>query len=194
MNSYRVLVTGANRGLGYHLAEKFEQHGSYVLRHLGSKDADLTLVSDVNMLIGRAKKADINVVVNNAAITCPGKVISQYTPDEIRAMIYVDLVAPMILVNALVDSLKLVININSMVGLEVKAKRTVYSAAKWGLRGFSQALAAETPDLQVLDVYPTNIKTTVERTSAMDVDYVISEIFQAVKSKKQILVLDGRAK
>ena len=55
-----------------------------------------------------------------------------------------------------------IININSMIGLEPREKRTLYSASKFGLRGFSESLKLESKDLNILDVYPTNIKTWKE--------------------------------
>ena len=49
-----------------------------------------------------------------------------------------------------------------MVGLEHKKYRTLYSSSKWGLRGFSESYK-ETKNLNVLDVYPSNIKTVLKR-------------------------------
>ena len=80
-----------------------------------------------------------------------------------------------------------------MVGLEVKTPRTLYSATKWGLRGFSNSFKKEN-DVQVLDVYPTNIKTTPDRANAMDVSMVVGEIYNAFIEEKEELILDGRKK
>tara|TARA_R110002074_G_scaffold142193_1_gene288652 strand:- start:202 stop:447 length:246 start_codon:yes stop_codon:yes gene_type:complete len=81
-----------------------------------------------------------------------------------------------------------------MVGLEVKSPRTLYSASKWGLRGFSNSLKKENKRISILDVYPTNIKTTPDRINAMDVDIVVDKIYNAFLTKKQELILDGRKK
>ena len=106
-------------------------------------------------------------------------------------MIDVNLRAPILITKSLLPNLKGIINIDSMVGLEVKSPRTIYSATKWGLRGFSNSFKKEN-DVVVLDVYPTNIKTTPERINAMDVDMVVDEIYNAFLTKKQELILDGR--
>ena len=79
-----------------------------------------------------------------------------------------------------------------MVGLEVKKPRTLYSATKWGLRGFSNSLKAEKEDLNILDVYPTNIKTTPDRQNAMDVAMVVDKIYSAYINNEKELILDGR--
>ena len=79
-----------------------------------------------------------------------------------------------------------------MVGLEVKSPRTLYSATKWGLRGFSNSLKKENKNINVLDVYPTNIKTDPKRQNAMELDFVINEIYNAFVQQKENLILDGR--
>ena len=94
----------------------------------------------------------------------------------------------------LIKQLSDIININSMVGLEIKKPRTLYSATKWGLRGFSNSLKLEKEYLNVLDVYPTNIRTTPERENAMDAEMVVDKIYQSYCNKEEQLILDGRNK
>ena len=81
-----------------------------------------------------------------------------------------------------------------MVGLEVKKPRTLYSATKWGLRGFSQSFKAENSLINTLDVYPTNIKTRPDIENAMDIDMVVNKIYQSFLNKDKKLILDGRKK
>jgi short-subunit dehydrogenase len=107
-------------------------------------------------------------------------------------MIDVNLTSPILLTFYLLDQLTDVININSMVGLEIKPSRTLYSATKWGLRGFAQSLKEENKNTNILDVYPTNIKTTPDKQNAMDVDFVVDNIYDSFLNKKQTLILDGR--
>ena len=107
-------------------------------------------------------------------------------------MINVNLTAPILLTYHLLPQLKNIININSIVGLEVKPFRTMYSATKWGLRGFAQSLKAENKNINILDVYPTNIKTTPDKQNAMEVDYVIDSIYNSFINKEKTLILDGR--
>ena len=187
-----VLITGSNSGLGKYLVEKFEKEGNTVIKHLGSKHFDLSKINNVESLASEARSMGVDVLVNNAAITCPNKRFEFYDNDEIHRMISVNLTAPIILTHMLLDQLTDVININSMVGLEVKANRTLYSATKWGLRGFSQSLKVEKDSLNVLDVYPTNIQTTSDRTNAMNVYYVVDCIYDSYTRRDRELVLDGR--
>jgi short-subunit dehydrogenase len=191
MNKFRVLITGCSSGLGLHLANKFEQEGHFVFRHEGRKHFDLTNSDEIKKLSQEAKKQQIDVLINNAAIVCPNILLEKYDADLIDSMIEVNLKAPIILTKNLLSNLKGVININSMVGLEVKTPRTLYSATKWGLRGFSNSFKKEN-NVKVLDVYPTNIKTTPDRINAMDIDWVVDKIYNAFIEQKEELILDGR--
>ena len=107
-------------------------------------------------------------------------------------MIDVNLTAPILLTFYLLDQLTDIININSIVGLEIKSSRTLYSATKWGLRGFAQSLKEENKNINILDVYPTNIQTTPDKQNAMNINFVIDSIYKSFTNKEQTLILDGR--
>tara|TARA_R110000824_G_scaffold54557_6_gene150562 strand:- start:5186 stop:5767 length:582 start_codon:yes stop_codon:yes gene_type:complete len=188
----KVLITGASSGLGKHLAKKFEDSGHSVFRHNGRKHYDLSRFEELESLAFEAINLGVEVLVNNAAIVCPNITLNDYTTAQICDMIEVNLKAPILLTHYLLPYVKNVININSMVGLEVKQPRTLYSATKWGLRGFSNSLKKENSSTAILDVYPTNIKTTPDRQNAMDIDMVVDKIYEAYCSNEPELVLDGR--
>ena len=189
-----VLITGASSGLGIHLSNKFESEGHRVLRHNGRKDYDLSSTEDVYKLANKAKNENVKILINNAAITCPSILFDDYDDKLINNMIDVNLRAPILLTYFLMDSLTDIININSMVGLEIKKPRTMYSATKWGLRGFSNSLKFENQMINILDVYPTNIKTKPNIINAMDVDLVVDRIYESFDRKEKELILDGRKK
>jgi len=194
MNKKKVLVTGSSSGLGIHIANKFEKEGHEVLRHEGKKHFDISNLDKIKELAEICKKFKVDVLFNNAAIGCPSKLFVNYSFEEINYMIDVNLRAPILLSFLLKDSLTNIININSMVGLEIKKNRTLYSATKWGLRGFSNSLELEQNLIKVLSVYPTNIKTSPKIKDAMEIDYVIEQIYNAFLEGKNELVLDGRPK
>ena len=188
----KVLITGASSGLGVYLSSKFEREGHEVFRHEGRKHFDLSKIEEIESLAREARLQGVKILVNNAAVTCPGKKLEDYDLSEIQNMIAVNLTAPIVLTYELLPNLSDVININSMVGLEIKANRTLYSATKWGLRGFSQSLKSENANLNILDVYPTNIKTTPDRKNAMDINFVIDRLYDSFIKRDQELILDGR--
>lgn len=192
MNQPRVLVTGASSGLGSHLVRYFEKKGHEVFSHLGKSHFDFSDTQNIDKFLSEARGFSPSILINNAAITCPNKELNQYTAEEITRMISVNLTVPILLVHGMLDQLSDVININSMVGLEIKPKRTLYSATKWGLRGFSQSFQEENQRIHMLDVFPTNIKTSPEKQNAMDIEFVLSKIYEAYLKKEKRLVLDGR--
>ena len=188
----KVLITGANSGLGIHLVSKFKNKGYEIFEHNGSKHYNLTNQDEVKRLADDAKDFGVNILINNAAIVCPSKELSLYSDNEISNMIDVNLTAPILLTFYLLNQLTDIININSMVGLEIKSSRTLYSATKWGLRGFSQSLKEENKNINILDVYPTNIQTTLDKQNAMNINFVIDSIYESFTNKEQTLILDGR--
>jgi short-subunit dehydrogenase len=107
-------------------------------------------------------------------------------------MINVNLIAPIILIHGLKNQLLNVININSIVALETKKNRMIYSAAKCGLAGFSNSLKISDNTLKILDVYPTNIKTNNSIENAMELDFVVNSIYNAFINQQEKLILDGR--
>ena len=207
----KILITGASFGLGSYLSEHFSNMGHDLivtgrnerkLNNLKTKlHTNVTVISgDLkdNSHLEKLKEKFIeeggNVLVNNAGITCPGLSIDDLEVKQIVDMIDVNLVAPFLLIKHLHKNLSCVININSMVGLEHKQFRTAYSASKWGLRGLSESFKLET-NINVVDVYPTNIKTMPDRVDAMEVDFVCNKIYEAYSSNSnKKLILDGRPK
>ena len=212
MSLSKVLITGSSGGLGNHLALYYSQKGHEILLHgrnekklikiqseinkngLNAKYivADLNHKKGIELLCNKAKKENIKILINNAGIICPGLPLKDISYDKIESMLEVNLVAPIKIINALNNDLDHVININSMVGLEPKKNRSLYAASKWGLRGFSESLKKEENRFKILDVYPTNIKTWPERENAMDINFVLESIYDAMLKEENELILDGR--
>ena len=134
------------------------------------------------------------MLINNAGITCPGLPLSDLSENKIENIIDINLKANIFLVKYLHSYINNIININSMVGLEPKKNRSIYAASKFGLRGFSQSFNLEDISCNILDVYPTNIKTLPNRDNAMEVDFVLNKIYEAFISNHKELVIDGRPK
>ncbi len=212
MSLDKVLVTGSSKGLGYYMAQFFLEKGHPVILHGRNREklnevnkdfsnkgyntshilGDLSKEEDIKKISEYAIKEEVKIIVNNAGLTCPGLGFTEISNEIINNMIDINLKAPILLLSLLHDQINFVININSMVGLEAKANRTMYAASKWGLRGFSDSLKKENNKYQILDVYPTNIKTRPERENAMDVHNVVAMIYSAMIDKKQELIIDGR--
>jgi len=206
----KVLITGASNGLGWYLAQEFARQGHEILLHGRNEEklielknkigdaaeiyvCDLRDQQQVIKLAEVAIEKNVKILVNNAGVTCPGKSLGDLDLRLINDMIDTNLKAPIILTKFMLSSVSDVININSMSGRESRKNRSLYAASKWGFRGFSQSFKQELLEqINVLDFYPTNMKTWPERENAMEIDFVTSKIYEAYKNKEQELILDGR--
>ena len=95
----------------------------------------------------------VNVLINNAGI-CRFDLFERLQPRDIELMMNLNSVAPMKLTQRLLPMLKRqprarVINIASTFGAIGFPGYSVYSASKYAIRGFSQALARELSDTGV---------------------------------------------
>lgn len=184
LSNARILLTGATGGLGQALAQQLAAAGARVL--LAGRDtarlaaitaalgdghssvrADLTRPEGIAAAVGAAREFNANVLINNAGIGGFG-LYEQQEWTEIDALLATNLAAPMRLTHALLPWLKsrpqaAVVNIGSTFGSLPFAGFAAYSAAKAGLRGFSQALRRELADTQVAVIHlaPRAIDTSL---------------------------------
>ena len=211
MSLGKILITGSSSGLGWHMALGFAKKGHDIILHGRNIEklkelqveiqkfgivaeyysCDLRDSAQIIKLAEFAISKKVKILINNAGINCSGKPLQKLDLQEINDMIDVNLKAPIILTKYM-ESLTDIININSMVGLEIKKLRTLYSASKWGLRGFSQSLKQELVGVNILDCYTTALATKVDAKNAMDMNFVVSKIYEAYSQKKSELILDGR--
>lgn len=172
-----VLITGAGRGLGASLAHNFKFSEKYkVILHFKSKLLVTgffdwkTVKGDLRSAktISRLAKHDIDILINNAGVYC-NKPFPEMSEDDFRKAIDTNLLAPILLTNALWPTLKknsgLVININSLAGKQGSNGETAYCTSKHGLRGFSSALQfdATRDGIRVIDVFLGAMKTDMTK-------------------------------
>jgi short-subunit dehydrogenase len=158
----RALVTGASGGIGAAIARELHARGATVLlsgrrgdvleqlaAELGERatvvPADLSSSEGVRALAEAA--ADVDVLVANAALPGSGR-LETFTPEEIDRTIDVNLRAPVQLARELVPRMVErgsghAVFICSMSGKIPTGGGSVYSATKFGLRGFAAALRDE---------------------------------------------------
>jgi NAD(P)-dependent dehydrogenase (short-subunit alcohol dehydrogenase family) len=162
----RVLVTAGASGIGRAIADRLIAHGARV--HVCDVDQDF--LADYRKVHGRggATRADVSseadveglfqalgadlggldVLVNNAGIAGPTGGVEAITPAEWRRTLDICLTGQFLCAHHAVPLLKAagggtIINMSSAAGRFGYAFRTPYSAAKWGVIGFTQSLAKE---------------------------------------------------
>jgi short-subunit dehydrogenase len=167
----RILLTGACGGIGREAATAFAGAGAAVLlagrrparlsaqaRALGTEPhvswcaADLADPAQIERLAATAADWGCNVVVHGAGTPAFGALQDQ-DPAAMAQALQTNLLAPMLLTRALLPHLARqphaqVIFLGSVLGRMGLPGFSVYSAGKFGLRGFAEALrreVAETP-------------------------------------------------
>lgn len=165
----RILITGASSGIGKALAIEAARRGARLLL-TGRKEDKLNETSDEARALGAtvvtvvgdlvepttrdqlARVAEqqlggLDLLVNNAGIGATGHF--QYAqPDRLRAIMEVNFFAPCELCRVAIPILKAgndpaILMINSVAGRRAIPSRSEYSASKFALMGFSEALRAE---------------------------------------------------
>lgn len=164
--SKRWLITGSSRGLGLALAEAALEAGdrvlvtardpssleNLVLRH-GDRARlfalDVTDPLDAEKAVDAAVDAfgGIDVLVNNAGYGNIGSV-EDTTLDDFRRQIETNLFGTIIVSKAVIPRMREqrsghIIQLSSVGGRLGAPGRAAYSAAKWGVEGFSESLALE---------------------------------------------------
>jgi short-subunit dehydrogenase len=127
---------------------------------LGDRSAVLALTDRI--LAGHPA---IDLLINNAGVAMTGD-FDQITVAEFDALMAVNFTAPVLICKALLPALRAapgshLVNVSSLFGLVAPGGQTAYSASKFALRGFTQALQNETPryGVGVTVAYPGGVRT-----------------------------------
>jgi short-subunit dehydrogenase len=164
---YRALLVGATGGIGSAIADALAPHCDAMLlvgrnaerlRTLGTDIAAATSVTCVaadiatpsgraDVLEGARQLGGMNLLVNCAGASAFGW-LGEQSEDAIESIVTVNLVAPMLLVRRLLPILEsqpsaTIVNVGSIFGYLGYPGCAAYSASKFGLRGFTEALRRE---------------------------------------------------
>jgi short-subunit dehydrogenase len=154
-----ALVTGATGGIGEAIARALAARGARLVvsgrrqaelarlaEEVGAQAMveDLALAADVERLGAEAVEAGVDVVVANAALPGGGR-LTELSQAEIDAILAVNLRAPIALARALLPAMAArgrghLVFVSSLQGKAAAPASSIYSATKFGLRGFALGL------------------------------------------------------
>jgi short-subunit dehydrogenase len=154
-----ALITGATGGLGRAIAGELSQRGAQlvlsgrritelttVAAPLGARTilADLAVAEDVSRLCEEAAALSVDVLVANAALPASG-LLTDLSEAEIDRMLEINLRAPIMLAHALAPGMIRrgrghLVFVSSLAGRVASAASSLYSATKFGVRGFALGL------------------------------------------------------
>lgn len=205
LNDKVAVITGGAQGIGYACAERMLRSGAAVhiwdvnaelldsaadsLKDLGSVVTHKVDQTDHAAITAAAQAAagptgTIDILMNNAGIAGSSTNLLDYTPEEWRQVVDVDLngvyncchaVVPFMVANGYGR----VVNVSSVAGKEGNPTASPYSAAKAGVLALTKSFAKELAhlDIAVNAITPTAVNTKIlQQVSQKHVDYMLSKI------------------
>ena len=200
-----AIVTGGAQGIGRAIAERLLASGAAVA--LWDRDAELlggtagqladhgevsiaaVDVTDAEAVAGAfaasvERHGGVDIMVNNAGIAGPTMPSWEYSLDEWRAVVDVDLngvyyCCRAALPHMLERDYGRIVNVASIAGKEGNPNAAAYSAAKAGVIALTKSLAKETADrnIAVNCITPAAAKTRIfDQISQTHIDYMLSKI------------------
>jgi short-subunit dehydrogenase len=158
INGAEAVVTGAAGGLGSAIARALHARGArliltgrreealnFLASQLNGAEVLVCDLADRGQIAGLiARLADTDIVVANAALPATGRV-DDFTPEELDRALDVNLRVPMLMTQQLLPGMLRrrsghFVYISSISGKLPTARAPIYSATKYGLRGFCASL------------------------------------------------------
>lgn len=189
-----AIVTGASSGLGLEIAQQLRARGTSVVgvarRATAGIAGDAAKRDTALRAVEAAEKLGaIDLLVNCAGVGIFGPAGS-YSEADIAAIVGSNLMATINFCELLLPRFKehggTIVNVLSTAALIGKANESVYCAAKWGARGYGEALKAEAKGTKarIIAVAPGGMNTSFwreARAGFMDPSDVAATIIDAIE-------------
>ena len=213
-----ALVTGAAGGIGAALAERLVREGSNIAlvdrnaegledlaerlrvrrpdRQVTAIVADLAQSEAPAEVVAQALAAHgrLTLLVNNAGVALAGR-FEQVSIADVDWLLAINLRSVLAVTSAALPSLApgaQITNISSLFGIVAPVGNSVYSASKFGVRGFSMALRTELAPrgIGVTTVYPGGIKTAIARHARRGAGVSEAEWEAGLRAYDRFLVIE----
>lgn len=204
-----VLITGSSVGIGRETAYLFAEEGAKLIitycknkeaagkaalkcRELGSPEVlvlkiDLADTKSIELAVEKAVGSFglIDILINNAGVIA-WKHLREQSYFEIDNQIEINLSGLIKMTKISLPFIKeTIINVSSRSGQKGHEKLTTYCATKFGVRGFTKALACEI-GLKVFSVNPPLTKTGMSGYQGIPANDVAGVILDAAKRREEL--------
>lgn len=213
-----VTITGSSNGIGAALAEIFAREGHSIILHGRNRldlsnmhnkitsygvqakivEGDILSPKTLENLINCSKENNFGILVNNVGYRCPFLTLDEISDEQINDMIEINLKFPIKIAREaykyfINKGSGCIINMNSIVGIEPRKQRSIYTATRAGLSGFTESLRLEAKEhkVRVIGIYPARVKTKPEFEYGWDVKDAAEKMYKLYASgNSDNLILD----
>jgi len=174
-------------------AEVVQQHGVRVSRHLVDI-ANRGAVAEFPDIVA-AEHSGVDVLVNNAGVAVGGT-FEQVSDEDFEWLFEINFWGVVRMTRAFLPLLRAsddarVVNLSSVYGLVAPPEQTAYSASKFAVRGFSEALRHELEgsDIGVSVVHPGGVATSIAEKARVPAGVTEEEIARRHAKYRKLLRL-----
>lgn len=218
MTEHSAIITGASQGLGLALSEHLIRTGYAVIGVHRGRSADprwkqLVALGHAREIVGSAGADDtvkaafaaagssLSLVINCAGVGVFGSP-GRFHRRDIDASLEANLVGTILFADYAFHAFRerggSIVNIMSTASLLGRANETLYCAAKWGARGYTEALRVEAKGTKtrIYAIYPGGMNTpfwagsTTDSSKFMDPAEVAEIIVKAIQTGDSLYVSD----
>jgi 2-hydroxycyclohexanecarboxyl-CoA dehydrogenase len=196
MRDRTVIVTGASRGIGRSVAQRFAEEGARVALVSRSEKGLLETASRIEKAKGSCLAIPTDITEPEAAVACVGKIEKEFgavdilvnnagvflwkpflktSPEEWDTIISTNLTGAANFCRAVLPGMVerrsgRIVNVASIHGMRGDANLAAHSAAKFGLVGLTQSLAREFREhnIAINAVCPGTVENKLDETAGQD--------------------------